>query len=256
MAKARGNSSYAHRILAAIELHRESSDTSPHPVEQAVVTKVGPDDSDIVLDPYGTENPLSGDEVQWMVDEERLQVGDVVTIVYDQEGDPIVTAAVLQDDLDNPGARGGSSVGNGATGPAGANGSPGATGPPGPAGATGPAGAPGVGFPGATGPPGPAGATGPAGAPGATGPAGPAYTPNVFIQQATPGPQAWNYVWYELNPDSSLRTVWVNADAGVQAPNSPNTFIQQTDPGPLAFPYVWYELDGLNNLVTTWVYTP
>lgn len=72
----------------------------------------------------------------------------------------------------------------------------GAVGPQGPPGPQGPQG------PGGTGPPGPAGGTGPV---GPVGPAGPA---NLFIQETDPGPSATPYVWWELNPDNTLKTVW------------------------------------------------
>jgi hypothetical protein len=52
---------------------------------------------------------------------------------------------------------------------------------------------------GAKGDPGPTGPQGPAGASGNS---------NLYIQQANPA-AAGTYLWYELNPDNTLKTIWV-----------------------------------------------
>jgi hypothetical protein len=168
----RGVNNYGQRILNAVAESQGRRNQQPHPVDQAVVTKVGADDADILLDLYNSDLDLTGDEVQWMIDEERLQVGDVVTVVFDQTGDPAVVAAVFQDDLDNPGAGGSSGTVTivATTVP----------GPPGPPGATGPRGA--TGMAGSTGS---QGATGPQGIQGATGPAGPITTPQLVVATHT-----------------------------------------------------------------------
>ena len=108
----------------------------------------------------------------------------------------------------------------GATGPQGPQGPQGIKGDPGDTGATGPQGPQGPqgikgdpGDTGATGPQGPQGPQGIKGDPGdtgATGPQGPAGVQNVFIQTAQPA-YAGNYLWVELNPDSTIKTFWINS---------------------------------------------
>lgn len=187
----RGTNNYGHRILNAIAESQERRSNMPYPVDQAVVLKVGDSEEDVILDLYHSESNLTGDEVQWMIDEDRLQVGDVVTVVFDVAGDPMVVAAVFQDELDNPAAGGSSGTVTivattvqgqpgpaGATGPPGPQGNPGVSimGPPGATGVAGPPGATGIGVP---------GATGPQGLQGATGPAGPITTPQRFVATHT-----------------------------------------------------------------------
>ena len=91
---------YGHRILESVTRYQKRQDNLPFPVDQGEIKQVGDDDSDIIIDLYSSTVNLEGDEVQWMVDEERLQVGDVVTVLFDRTGDPIVVAAVFQEDLD------------------------------------------------------------------------------------------------------------------------------------------------------------
>lgn len=52
---------------------------------------------------------------------------------------------------------------------------------------------------------GPAGAAGADGPPGADGDPGPS---NLFIQEADPGASATPYIWFELNMDGTIKTVW------------------------------------------------
>lgn len=92
---------YAHRILNAIARAQDRQASSRYPVDMGEILKVGPGDEDIVISLANSLTTLTGDEVQWMVDEERLRVGDVVTVVFDRAGDPMVVAAVLDADLND-----------------------------------------------------------------------------------------------------------------------------------------------------------
>ena len=100
----RPTNDYAHRLLRVMARHAENSSSAPHPVDQGEVLKIGEDDSDILISLNSSTVQLRGDEIQWMVDEDKLQVGDIVTVVYDKPGDPIVVSAVFQSDLDDDGS--------------------------------------------------------------------------------------------------------------------------------------------------------
>lgn len=93
------SNAYAHRILHAIARAQSRQNSSRYPVDMGEITKIGPEDEDIVISLSNSLVSLTGDEVQWMIDEERLRVGDIVTVVFDLAGDPMVVAAVLDADL-------------------------------------------------------------------------------------------------------------------------------------------------------------
>lgn len=131
------NRQYAHRILRAVHHAEKRTRNLPHPVDQGVVLSVGPDESDIVVELYNSTNLLTGDDIQWMIDETRLQEGDTVTVVFDVAGDPTVIAAIFQSELANPSVSLPSGIDVsviGATGPPGPTGAQGPVGPTGPAG--------------------------------------------------------------------------------------------------------------------------
>lgn len=93
------SSAYAQRILTAIARNTAREHQIKYPVDIGEVVKVGTDDEDIVINMANSLADLSGDAVQWMIDEEKLRVGDIVTVVYDKVGDPMVVAAVFDADL-------------------------------------------------------------------------------------------------------------------------------------------------------------
>lgn len=89
---------YALDILHAVSRHQEKTNRSPHPVEHGTVTRVGDDDADIRIKLTHSTVVLEGDEVQFLIPEEFLTVGDTVCVVFDESGDPMVVSADFQAD--------------------------------------------------------------------------------------------------------------------------------------------------------------